>query len=119
MPRSTLIGSANLLVLPDIDAANISYNLLKAVAGGNISVGPVPARCCETRPKRDVPPDRQRPAHFGRKRLPSHEASATDFASQQAMAMDQIPSRRHNQHAKQGCSHHASDHRRRDACHDL
>ena len=36
MPRSTLIGDANLLVLPNIDAANISYNLLKTAAGGNI-----------------------------------------------------------------------------------
>jgi len=41
MPRSTLIGDANLLVLPDIDAANISYNLLKTAAGGNIAIGPV------------------------------------------------------------------------------
>ncbi len=29
MPRSSLQGDANLLVLPNIDAANISYNLLK------------------------------------------------------------------------------------------
>ncbi len=41
MPHSTLIGDANLLVLPNIDAANISYNLLKTAAGGNIAVGPV------------------------------------------------------------------------------
>jgi malate dehydrogenase (oxaloacetate-decarboxylating)(NADP+) len=41
MPRSTLIGDANLLVLPNIDAANISYNLLKTAAGGNIAIGPV------------------------------------------------------------------------------
>ena len=41
MPRSTLIGDANLLVLPNMDAANISYNLLKTAAGGNISIGPV------------------------------------------------------------------------------
>jgi malate dehydrogenase (oxaloacetate-decarboxylating)(NADP+) len=41
MPRSTLAGDANLLVLPNIDAANISYNLLKTAAGGNIAVGPV------------------------------------------------------------------------------
>ena len=33
--------SANLLVLPNIDAANISYNLLKTAAGGNIAIGPV------------------------------------------------------------------------------
>ena len=41
MPRSTLSGDANLLVLPNIDAANISYNLLKTAAGGGIAVGPV------------------------------------------------------------------------------
>ncbi|MFO0107041.1 MAG: NADP-dependent malic enzyme [Burkholderiales bacterium] len=41
MPNSTLVGNANLLVLPNIDAANIAYNLLKTSAGGNIAVGPV------------------------------------------------------------------------------
>ena len=41
MPSSSLIGDANLLVLPNIDAANISYNLLKTAAGGNIAIGPV------------------------------------------------------------------------------
>jgi len=41
MPNSTLKGTANLLVLPNIDAANIAYNLLKTAAGGNIAIGPV------------------------------------------------------------------------------
>ncbi len=41
MPFSTLSGEANLLVLPNIDAANISYNLLKTAAGGGIAIGPV------------------------------------------------------------------------------
>ena len=41
MPHSSLIGDANLLVMPNIDAANISYNLLKTAAGGNIAIGPV------------------------------------------------------------------------------
>ncbi len=41
MPNSTLSGNANLLVLPNIDAANIAYNLLKTAAGGNIAIGPV------------------------------------------------------------------------------
>ena len=41
MPQSTLNGDANLLVCPNIDAANISYNLLKTAAGGNIAIGPV------------------------------------------------------------------------------
>ncbi|MFT3664019.1 NADP-dependent malic enzyme [Piscinibacter sp.] len=41
MPHSTLKGDANLLVLPNIDAANIAYNLLKTAAGGGIAIGPV------------------------------------------------------------------------------
>jgi malate dehydrogenase (oxaloacetate-decarboxylating)(NADP+) len=41
MPHSTLSGDANLLVLPNIDAANIAYNLLKTAAGGGIAIGPV------------------------------------------------------------------------------
>ena len=41
MPNSSLAGDANLLVLPNIDAANIAYNLLKTAAGGNIAIGPV------------------------------------------------------------------------------
>jgi malate dehydrogenase (oxaloacetate-decarboxylating)(NADP+) len=41
MPRSTLTGEANLLVCPNIDAANIAYNLLKVAAGNNIALGPV------------------------------------------------------------------------------
>ncbi len=41
MRSSTLSGEANLLVLPNIDAANISYNLLKTAAGNNVTIGPV------------------------------------------------------------------------------
>jgi malate dehydrogenase (oxaloacetate-decarboxylating)(NADP+) len=41
MPNSSLSGSANLLVFPNMDAANIAYNLLKTAAGGNIAVGPI------------------------------------------------------------------------------
>ena len=41
MPDSPLIGEANLLVLPNIDAATLSYNLLKTAAGGGIAIGPV------------------------------------------------------------------------------
>jgi len=40
LPDSTLHGSANLLVMPNVDAAHISYNLLK-VLGGGVSVGPI------------------------------------------------------------------------------
>jgi malate dehydrogenase (oxaloacetate-decarboxylating)(NADP+) len=41
MPRTTLSGEANLLVLPNIDSANIAYNLLKQAAGGGIAIGPI------------------------------------------------------------------------------
>ena len=41
MPSTTLAGEANLLVMPNIDAANIAYNLLKTAAGGGIAIGPV------------------------------------------------------------------------------
>ena len=41
MPNTTLHGDANLLVLPNIDSANIAYNLLKTAAGGGIAIGPV------------------------------------------------------------------------------
>jgi malate dehydrogenase (oxaloacetate-decarboxylating)(NADP+) len=41
LPESTLEGDANLLVLPNIDAANIAYNLLKTAAGNNIAIGPI------------------------------------------------------------------------------
>jgi malate dehydrogenase (oxaloacetate-decarboxylating)(NADP+) len=41
LPTSNLKGDANLLVCPGIDAANISYNLLKVSAGNNIAIGPI------------------------------------------------------------------------------
>ena len=41
MPDSTLTGDANLLVMPNIDAANIAYNLLKTAAGNGIAIGPI------------------------------------------------------------------------------
>ncbi|WP_322034171.1 NADP-dependent malic enzyme [Paraburkholderia sp. J76] len=41
LPESTLEGEANLLIMPNIDAANISYNLLKTAAGNNIAIGPI------------------------------------------------------------------------------
>ena len=41
MPATTLHSDANLLVLPNMDSANIAYNLLKTAAGGNIAIGPV------------------------------------------------------------------------------
>ena len=41
MPNSTLQGQATLLVMPNLDAANISYNLLKAGAGNGVTIGPI------------------------------------------------------------------------------
>ena len=38
-PNSRLKGQANILVLPDLDAANIAFNLVKVVADG-LAVGP-------------------------------------------------------------------------------
>lgn len=40
-PNSKLKGQANLLIMPTLDAANISFNLLKVAAGDNLTVGPV------------------------------------------------------------------------------
>ncbi|WP_436294859.1 phosphate acyltransferase, partial [Variovorax sp. LjRoot178] len=41
MPHSALAGDANLLVFPNIDAANISYSLMKTAMGGGITIGPI------------------------------------------------------------------------------
>ena len=41
LPLTTLTGDANLLVCPGIDAANISYNLLKTISGNNVAIGPI------------------------------------------------------------------------------
>jgi len=41
MPFSSLTGDANLVVCPNLDSANIAYNLLKATAGNNIAIGPM------------------------------------------------------------------------------
>jgi malate dehydrogenase (oxaloacetate-decarboxylating)(NADP+) len=38
-PDSNLTTEANVLVMPNVDAANISYNLLRIAAGNGISVG--------------------------------------------------------------------------------
>jgi malate dehydrogenase (oxaloacetate-decarboxylating)(NADP+) len=40
-PGSGLSAEANLLVMPNLDAANITFNVLKAVAGQGITVGPI------------------------------------------------------------------------------
>jgi malate dehydrogenase (oxaloacetate-decarboxylating)(NADP+) len=40
-PGASLTAEANLLVMPNLDAANITFNVLKAVAGQGITVGPI------------------------------------------------------------------------------
>ena len=40
-PHSRLQGEANLLIMPTLDAANISFNLLKAAAGSGLTLGPI------------------------------------------------------------------------------
>ncbi|MBE0549515.1 MAG: NADP-dependent malic enzyme [Rubrivivax sp.] len=41
LPETTLSGSANLLVLPNLDAANILFNVLKMTGGHGVTVGPI------------------------------------------------------------------------------
>ncbi|MBI5918837.1 MAG: NADP-dependent malic enzyme [Nitrosomonadales bacterium] len=41
LQNSRLKGDANLLIMPNLDAANIAYNLLKTVAGDGIAIGPI------------------------------------------------------------------------------
>lgn len=40
-PNSRLKGEANLLIMPNLDAANIAYNLLKVTAGEGITIGSI------------------------------------------------------------------------------
>jgi malate dehydrogenase (oxaloacetate-decarboxylating)(NADP+) len=39
LPASRLKGVANVLIMPNLDAANIAYNLLKVTAGDGITIG--------------------------------------------------------------------------------
>jgi malate dehydrogenase (oxaloacetate-decarboxylating)(NADP+) len=41
MPQSSLQGTANILILPNIDAANILFNVLKMTGGQGVTVGPI------------------------------------------------------------------------------
>ncbi|MEX8503499.1 MAG: NADP-dependent malic enzyme [Leptothrix ochracea] len=41
LPETRLEGSANVLVLPNLDAANILFSVLKVVAGHNVTIGPI------------------------------------------------------------------------------
>ncbi len=40
-PNSRFKGSANLLIMPTVDAANIAFNLLKTAAGDGVTIGPI------------------------------------------------------------------------------
>ncbi|HEU5284571.1 MAG TPA: phosphate acyltransferase, partial [Burkholderiales bacterium] len=40
-PDSRLKGQANLLIMPNVDAANISFNLLKMTGGEGVTIGPI------------------------------------------------------------------------------
>ncbi|MDR1529773.1 MAG: NADP-dependent malic enzyme [Burkholderiales bacterium] len=40
-PDAKFTGSANLLVMPNIDSANISFNLLKITGSNNVTIGPI------------------------------------------------------------------------------
>jgi malate dehydrogenase (oxaloacetate-decarboxylating)(NADP+) len=40
-PNSRLQGEANLLLMPNLDAANISFNLLKTASGDGVTIGPM------------------------------------------------------------------------------
>jgi malate dehydrogenase (oxaloacetate-decarboxylating)(NADP+) len=41
LPESTLAGAANLMVMPNLDAANILFNVLKTTGGRGVTVGPI------------------------------------------------------------------------------
>src|SRR3712207_5541677 len=58
-PGSRLTAEANLLVMPTLDAANITFNALKIVAGGGVSVGALPLGAA-------VPPQPPSPTPTGR-----------------------------------------------------
>jgi malate dehydrogenase (oxaloacetate-decarboxylating)(NADP+) len=46
-PNSRLEGDANLLIMPTLDAANISFNLLKVASGGGVTMGPILLGCAK------------------------------------------------------------------------
>ena len=40
LPNTTLSGRANLFVLPNLDAANIAYNMVRVMTDG-VAIGPI------------------------------------------------------------------------------
>jgi malate dehydrogenase (oxaloacetate-decarboxylating)(NADP+) len=47
-PDSKLKGEANLLVMPNLDAANIAFNLLKITGGAGVTIGPILLGCAKS-----------------------------------------------------------------------
>ncbi len=47
LPDSKLVGEANLLIMPTVDAANIAFNLLKMASGDNVTLGPMLLGCAK------------------------------------------------------------------------
>jgi malate dehydrogenase (oxaloacetate-decarboxylating)(NADP+) len=41
LPETTLAGAANVLVMPNLDSANILFNVLKVTGGHGVTVGPI------------------------------------------------------------------------------
>ena len=41
LPQTSLKGAANILVMPNLDAANILYSVLKATGGNGVTIGPI------------------------------------------------------------------------------
>ena len=76
LPDSGFASPANVLVMPNLDAANISYNLLRMTAGRGVTVGGITARRGEDRPRAhplfDGTPDRQHGGSRRRGRFAAH-----------------------------------------------
>jgi malate dehydrogenase (oxaloacetate-decarboxylating)(NADP+) len=41
LPETALSGSANILICPNLDSANILFNVLKTTTSGGVTVGPI------------------------------------------------------------------------------
>ena len=65
-PNSRLKGEANLLIMPTLDAANISFNLLKMAAGDGITVGPILLGAAKTGAHPDADRDGAAPGQHDR-----------------------------------------------------
>ncbi len=52
IPRSS--GAANLLICPNLDAANILFNVLKTTSGHGVTVGPILLGAAAAGPRADA-----------------------------------------------------------------